>query len=77
MRANGSGCSHVGGMMFARRWRLRRMASQRGREARRGGTRASMGPWRWLALEGSDRAVVRRRLLLVVRGLLGAGEAQL
>lgn len=41
--------------MFARRWRLRRRASQRGSEARRGGRRGSIGPWRWLAFGGVQR----------------------
>jgi hypothetical protein len=39
-----SGCSQGGGRMFARRWRLRSEASQRGTDVRRGGMRGSTGP---------------------------------
>ncbi len=38
------GESHGGGRMLARRWRLRRRASQRGRGARWGGLRGGIGP---------------------------------
>lgn len=33
------GCSHGGGVMFARFWRLRRRASQRGRGVGKGGVK--------------------------------------
>lgn len=36
--------SQGGGMMLARRWRLRRRASQRGSEVRWGGMRGVVGP---------------------------------
>ena len=38
------GRSQGGGRMFARRWRLRRSASQSGRGERWGGRRAGVGP---------------------------------
>lgn len=38
------GESHGGGRMLARRWRLRRRASQRGRGVRWGGLRGAIGP---------------------------------
>lgn len=38
------GESHGGGRMLARRWRLRRRASQRGRGVRYGGLRGGIGP---------------------------------
>ena len=38
------GRSQDGGRMFARRWRFRRRASQRGRGDRWGGRRAGVGP---------------------------------
>lgn len=37
--------SHGGGMMLARRWRLSKSASQRGRELRYGGLRGGIDPW--------------------------------
>ena len=37
--------SQAGGRMLARRWRLRRRASQRGMAARLGGRRGFIGPW--------------------------------
>ena len=40
------GESQGGGRMLARRWRLRRRASQRGRGVRWGGWRGGVGPWR-------------------------------
>jgi hypothetical protein len=39
------GLSQAGGWMFARRWRLRRRASQSGRGAGKGGLRGCVGPW--------------------------------
>lgn len=39
-----TGESHGGGRMLARRWRLRRRASQSGRSARYGGVRGAIGP---------------------------------
>lgn len=39
------GESHGGGKMLARRWRLRRRASQRGRVVRYGGLRGGIGPY--------------------------------
>lgn len=39
-----SGCSHGGGTILARRWRLSKRASQRGRAARCGGRRAGVVP---------------------------------
>lgn len=36
--------SHGGGIMLARRWRLSKSASQRGREVRYGGTRGGSEP---------------------------------
>lgn len=44
------GESHGGGRMLARRWRLRRSASQRGRWVRYGGLSDGMGP----CTEGGD-----------------------
>lgn len=41
-----AGWSQGGGRMLARRWRLRRRASQRGMSARWGGLRAGVGPCR-------------------------------
>lgn len=47
------GESQGGGRMLARRWRLRRRASQRGRGARWGGFRGGRGPClRGLAVSG-------------------------
>lgn len=40
-----AGLSQAGGWMFARRWRLRRRASQRGRGVGKGGLRGWVGPW--------------------------------
>lgn len=39
------GLSQAGGWMFARRWRLRRRASQRGRGVGKGGLSGCVGPW--------------------------------
>ena len=44
IRSSDAGRSHGGGRILARRWRLRRRASQRGRLARCGGRRAGVGP---------------------------------
>lgn len=38
------GFSQAGGWMLARRWRLRRRASQRGRGVGKGGLRGAVGP---------------------------------
>lgn len=40
-----AGLSQAGGWMFARRWRLRRRASQRGRGVGKGGLSGCVGPW--------------------------------
>ena len=40
-----AGLSQAGGWMFARRWRLRSRASQRGRGVGKGGLRGWIGPW--------------------------------
>lgn len=49
--------SQGGGIMLARRWRLRRRASHRGIEAREGGWRVGIKPWgrrlSALAIEGA------------------------
>jgi len=45
IRSSEEGSSHGGGRMLARRWRLRRSASQRGRDERCGGRRVGVGPW--------------------------------
>jgi hypothetical protein len=39
-----SGCSHWGGIIFARRWRLSSKASHKGRTERCGGTNVRVGP---------------------------------
>ena len=39
-----AGFSQAGGLMLARRWRLSRMASQRGRGVSKGGVRGGVGP---------------------------------
>jgi hypothetical protein len=39
------GSSHGGGMMLARRWRLRRSASHNGKGTRLGGSRGAVGPY--------------------------------
>lgn len=63
IRSREEGRSQGGGRMLARRWRLRRRASQRGIEARWGGRRVGVGPWRG----GSEwHQVVRKDLELVL-----------
>ncbi len=44
IRSREEGRSQGGGRMLARRWRLRRRASQRGMDARWGGRREDVGP---------------------------------
>lgn len=50
MAVREAGRSQGGGRMLARRWRLRRRASQSGRSARWGGVRAGVGPANWTTL---------------------------
>lgn len=50
------GESQGGGRMLARRWRLRRRASQRGRGVRWGGVRGGMVPWR--AISGCSQSLM-------------------
>ena len=48
------GLSQAGGWMLARRWRLRRRASQRGRGVGKGGLRGAVGPcWREMLVSWS------------------------
>lgn len=46
MASSEAGDSQGGGMMLARRCRLRSIASHRGSVVRCGGRRGAMGPWR-------------------------------
>jgi hypothetical protein len=45
IRSREEGSSHGGGTILARRWRLRRRASHKGKGARWGGRSAGVGPW--------------------------------
>jgi hypothetical protein len=84
MAANECGESHGGGMMFARRWRLRSRASHSGIEALCGGLSGFKGPWMLISHRARDIDMCGRRggravgcsgagALRAVRGLRDAG----